>query len=74
MPQSLPDAIARPERGGIAPDTAFLVGFNTLRSQVLGSANRAPAPAELARMQELAIAAMNAGEAVRPTRSGPERS
>lgn len=61
MPWPLADAMQRLERGGHAPNTAFLVGFNALRSQVLGSANRAPTAAELERMQQLAAEGMDAG-------------
>ncbi|MBL8735470.1 MAG: D-aminoacylase [Planctomycetes bacterium] len=52
---------ARLERGGIGPNYASLVGHGTVRRAVLGTENRAPTPAELARMQELVAAAMREG-------------
>lgn len=52
---------ARLERGGIGPNYASLVGHGTVRRAVLGTENRAPTPAELARMQELVATAMREG-------------
>jgi N-acyl-D-aspartate/D-glutamate deacylase len=52
---------ARLERGGIGPNYASLVGHGTVRRAVLGTENRAPTTAELARMQELVAAAMREG-------------
>ena len=46
---------------GISPNIASFVGATTLRVHELGYADRAPTPAELARMQELARQAMREG-------------
>jgi N-acyl-D-amino-acid deacylase len=46
---------------GVSPNVASFVGATTVRIHELGYANRAPAPAELARMQELVRAAMREG-------------
>jgi N-acyl-D-aspartate/D-glutamate deacylase len=61
MPWPLDSAIARLERGHHAPNTAFFAGHNTIRQQVLGSANRAPTAAELERMKAMVAQAMRAG-------------
>jgi N-acyl-D-amino-acid deacylase len=46
---------------GISPNVASLVGAATVREYVLGFENRAPTPAELAKMQELVRQAMREG-------------
>jgi N-acyl-D-amino-acid deacylase len=46
---------------GISPNIASFVGATTVREHVLGYENRAPTPAELARMQELVRQAMREG-------------
>jgi N-acyl-D-amino-acid deacylase len=48
-------------RRGVAPNVASFVGATTVRVHELGSADRAPTPAELARMQDLVRAAMREG-------------
>ncbi len=47
--------------GGVGINVAFLVGHNTIRRAVLGMADRAPTPAELARMREMVARAMGEG-------------
>ncbi|GAA0708088.1 N-acyl-D-amino-acid deacylase family protein [Dokdonella soli] len=49
------------EKRGISPNIASFVGASTVRQNVLGNANRAPAPAELERMQALVREAMEQG-------------
>ncbi|MCE3005182.1 MAG: amidohydrolase family protein [Xanthomonadaceae bacterium] len=49
------------ERRGVAVNVASFVGATTVRVHELGYANRAPTPAELARMQELVREAMREG-------------
>jgi N-acyl-D-amino-acid deacylase len=46
---------------GVSPNVASFVGATTVRIHELGHADRAPTPAELARMQELVRAAMREG-------------
>jgi dihydroorotase/N-acyl-D-amino-acid deacylase len=46
---------------GVGLNVAFLVGHNTVRRAVLGMADRAPAPAELARMRQMVARAMGEG-------------
>jgi N-acyl-D-amino-acid deacylase len=46
---------------GVAPNVASFVGATTVRIHVLGHADRAPTPAELATMQDLVRAAMREG-------------
>ncbi|HEY5647631.1 MAG TPA: D-aminoacylase [Pseudomonadales bacterium] len=46
---------------GVAPNVASFVGATTIRQHELGAADRAPTPAELARMQELVRQAMRDG-------------
>ena len=46
---------------GVSPNVASFVGAATVREYVLGYENRAPTPAELARMQELVRQAMREG-------------
>lgn len=61
MPWPLSDAIAALRTVGHAPNTAFFAGHNTIRSRVMGSANRAPTADELARMKALVAQAMDEG-------------
>lgn len=49
------------EKQGVGPNYASLVGHGTVREKVLGSARRAPAPEELARMCALVEQAMADG-------------
>jgi N-acyl-D-amino-acid deacylase len=46
---------------GVGMNVAFLVGHNTIRSRVMGSANRAPTEEELARMRAMVDQAMHDG-------------
>ena len=46
---------------GISPNVASFIGAATVREYVLGYENRAPTPAELAKMQELVRQAMREG-------------
>jgi N-acyl-D-amino-acid deacylase len=46
---------------GLGMNVGYLAGHNTIRRQVLGMANRAPTPAELARMQSMVAQAMGEG-------------
>jgi N-acyl-D-amino-acid deacylase len=52
---------ARLERGGIGPNYGSLCGHGTVRSAVLGTANRAPTADELQRMCDLVDQAMQHG-------------
>jgi N-acyl-D-amino-acid deacylase len=61
MPWPLEPAIARLNASGHAPNTAFFAGHNTIREQVMGSANRAPTAQELERMKAMVDQAMKAG-------------
>jgi dihydroorotase/N-acyl-D-amino-acid deacylase len=49
------------ENTGIALNLGLLIGHNTVRAEVMGKANRAPTAEELARMEDLVKAAMDAG-------------
>ncbi len=49
------------EEGGLAINVASLAGHGALRLAVMGFDERAPSPAELARMEELLAEAMSAG-------------
>lgn len=49
------------EESGIGVNLATLVGHNTVRRAVMGNENRAATPEELARMEALVAAAMEAG-------------
>jgi N-acyl-D-amino-acid deacylase len=49
------------ERGGVSPNVASFVGSATVREHVIGSDDRAPSEAELARMQQLVVDAMREG-------------
>jgi N-acyl-D-amino-acid deacylase len=59
--RNLAESFARLEKQGIGLNVASLVGHNTVRSQVMGSANRQATPEEIARMQELVEKAMGEG-------------
>jgi N-acyl-D-aspartate/D-glutamate deacylase len=62
MPQPpLSRHIAALTASGHAPNTAFFAGHNTIRSAVLGSANRAPTAQELERMKAMVAQAMADG-------------
>jgi N-acyl-D-aspartate/D-glutamate deacylase len=61
MPWPLGEHIARLRERGHAPNTAFFAGHNTIRSRVLGSADRAPTPPELQRMKAMVDRAMDEG-------------
>ena len=49
------------ERAGLGMNVAYLVGHNTIRRMVMGTANRAPTSAELARMVALVRQGMGEG-------------
>jgi N-acyl-D-amino-acid deacylase len=49
------------QRGGLAINLAALVGHGALRIAVMGFDDRAPTPAEMARMKEMLAEAMEAG-------------
>jgi N-acyl-D-amino-acid deacylase len=55
------DALARIRRAGVAINYATLVGHNTVRRAVMGTANRDPTVAELAKMKSLVWRAMADG-------------
>jgi N-acyl-D-aspartate/D-glutamate deacylase len=61
MPWPLPRQIETLRTGGHAPNIVFFAGFNTARSRVLGSVDRAPTPAELEEMKAMIAQAMDAG-------------
>jgi dihydroorotase/N-acyl-D-amino-acid deacylase len=46
---------------GLGMNVGYLAGHNTIRRQLLGTANRAPSPAELTRMQSMVAQAMGEG-------------
>ena len=52
---------ARVEKGGVGVNYGSLVGAGTIRTQVLGTDNRAPTADELQRMRELVRTAMQQG-------------
>ncbi|MBI2689513.1 MAG: D-aminoacylase [Acidobacteria bacterium] len=58
---NLDDWFARLERGGIGPNIASLIGHNSVRAAVMGSANRPPAGAELEKMKALVAQGMKDG-------------
>jgi N-acyl-D-amino-acid deacylase len=61
---SVPDIaahLARVDRGGVGVNYGTLVGHGTVRTAAMGSADRAPDAAELAKMADLVAAAMRAG-------------
>jgi len=49
------------DRAGLGINVAFLAGHNTIRREVMGTANRAPTPDELARMTQMVGVAMHEG-------------
>ncbi len=61
MPWPLDAAMQRLSTTHHAPNTAFFAGHNTIREQVMGSANRAPTAQELERMKAMVDQAMRAG-------------
>jgi N-acyl-D-aspartate/D-glutamate deacylase len=61
QPWPLAAALDELRQSGHAPNTAFFAGHNTIRSRVLGSANREPTSAELERMKQMVAEAMQAG-------------
>lgn len=61
MPWPFGEYVARLRERGHAPNIALFAGFNTARGQVMGSANRAPTPAELERMKAMIDEAMREG-------------
>lgn len=61
MPWPLSEAMTRLERTTHAPNIAFFAGHNTVRREVMGTANRAPTPAELEQMKALVAQAMEEG-------------
>jgi len=61
MPWPLAPAIARLRADGHAPNTMFFAGHNQIRRNVMGTADRAPTPAELKRMEEQVAQSMEAG-------------
>jgi N-acyl-D-amino-acid deacylase len=48
-------------KAGLGINVAYLVGHNTIRSQVMGSANRAPTSAELEKMKGMVATGMKEG-------------
>lgn len=54
-------ALERYERRGIGPNAVLLVGHGTVRQQVMGMEDRAPAVAELEQMKELVRQGMEQG-------------
>lgn len=61
MPWPLAEQMSRLRETGHAPNTAFFAGHNTIRSRVMGTANRAPSPDELQRMKVMVAQAMDEG-------------
>ncbi|MEZ4454950.1 MAG: amidohydrolase family protein [Gemmatimonadales bacterium] len=53
--------LARLDGAGLGMNVAFLTGHNTIRRRVMGTANRAPTPAELERMKTMVAEAMAEG-------------
>jgi dihydroorotase/N-acyl-D-amino-acid deacylase len=49
------------DRAGLGINVAYLTGHNIIRETVMGTENRAPTPAELARMKSMIAQAMNEG-------------
>ena len=49
------------DRAGLGMNVAYLAGHNTIRRRVMGTDNRAPSPAELARMRAMVREAMQQG-------------
>jgi N-acyl-D-amino-acid deacylase len=56
-------AFAKLEQAGLGLNVASLIGHNTVRREVMGTANRFATPEEIARMQELVEKGMRAGAA-----------
>jgi len=61
MPWPLAPAIERLRANGVAPNTMFFAGHNQIRRNVMGTADRAPTPAELERMEAEVAQAMEEG-------------
>ena len=61
MPWPLGEAITRLRATKHAPNTAFFAGHNTIRSRVMGSANRAPTADEITTMKAMVAQAMDEG-------------
>jgi N-acyl-D-aspartate/D-glutamate deacylase len=61
MPWPLGEAITRLRAAKHAPNTAFFAGHNTIRSRVMGSANRAPTAEEITTMKAMVAQAMDEG-------------
>jgi N-acyl-D-aspartate/D-glutamate deacylase len=61
QPWPLASGIDALRRGGHAPNTAFFAGHNTIRTRVMGTANRAPTAAELEQMKQMVAQAMREG-------------
>jgi N-acyl-D-amino-acid deacylase len=61
MPWPLAPAMQRLEQVRHAPNIAFFAGHNTIRREVMGSANRAPTAEELERMKAMVAQAMEEG-------------
>jgi N-acyl-D-amino-acid deacylase len=61
MPWPLADAMAALEQARHVPNILFFAGHNTIRSRVMGSADRAPDAAELGRMEDMVAQAMVEG-------------
>ncbi|MCA8952999.1 MAG: D-aminoacylase [Planctomycetes bacterium] len=59
--ENLATHFGRIDRGGIGVNYGSLIGHGTVRNAVMGSANRAPTPAELTAMQQLVATAMRDG-------------
>ena len=57
----MPGFFARLEQSGIGLNLASLIGHNTVRERVMGSANRQANPEEIAKMQALVAEGMRAG-------------
>src|SRR5205823_2733855 len=58
---NLADWFAVLEKAGTGINIASLIGHNTVRSEIMGTANRAATPDEIARMQDLVEKAMREG-------------
>lgn len=60
-PSPLGPYLARVEQQKLGLNVAFLTGHNTIRRAVMGTANRAAAPDELARMRQMVAESMGQG-------------
>ena len=58
---NLPDWFAKLEKLGLGLNLATLIGHNSVRREVMGTANRQATPEELARMEALVYKAMREG-------------